>query len=82
MNNNSPKNKVITKHKGIVVSDKMAKTVVIAVESFKTHPKYGKKYKSTKRYKAHDEEKKYKVGDVVEITPCAPISKDKRHRVI
>jgi small subunit ribosomal protein S17 len=82
MENNISKNKVITRHKGIVVSDKMAKTVVVAVESFKTHPKYGKKYKSTKRYKAHDEEKKYKVGDTVEIVPCAPISKDKRHKVL
>lgn len=70
------------KHKGIVVGDKLEKTVIVAVESFKTYPKYGKKYKSTKRYKAHDEEKKYKVGDTVEIISCRPISKDKRHKVI
>jgi len=60
-------NKIIIKKKGVVVSDKMAKTVVVAVDSFKTHPKYNKKYKSTKRYKAHDEEGKYKLGDVMEI---------------
>lgn len=81
MENNSEKNIVIRK-KGIVVSDKMAKTVVVAVDSFKTHPKYKKKYKSTKRYKAHDAEGKYKVGDVVEIVPCQPVSKDKRYKVV
>ena len=76
------KKKIIIKKKGTVVSDKMKKTVVVAVESFKTHPKYQKKYRSTKRYKAHDEEGKYKVGDVVEIIPCRPISKDKRFKVL
>jgi len=75
-------NKIIIKKKGVVVSDKMAKTVVVAVDSFKTHPKYNKKYKSTKRYKAHDEEGKYKLGDVIEIVPCKPISKDKRYKVV
>lgn len=75
-------NKILIKKKGIVVSDKMEKTVVVAVESFKTHPKYLKKYKSTKRYKAHDAENKYKVGDVVEIVACRPISKDKRFKVV
>ena len=73
---------VLMRKKGRVVSDKMDKTVVVAVESFKTHPKYKKKYKSTKRYKAHDSENKYKVGDMVEIIPCRPISKDKRYRVV
>ena len=77
-NNNS----IIIKKKGIVVSDKMAKTVVVTVESLKTHAKYRKKYRSTKRYKAHDEDGKYKNGDVVEIVPCRPISKDKRYKVV
>jgi len=54
---------------------------VVAVDSFKTHAKYKKKYKSTKRYKAHDSENKYKVGDKVEIIPCKPMSKDKRYKV-
>lgn len=76
------KNKIVIKKKGVVVSDKMAKTVVVAVDSLKTHSKYQKKYKSTKRYKAHDEEGKYKLGDVVEIVPCRPISKDKRYKVV
>ena len=75
------KNKIIIKKKGTVVSDKMDKTVVVAVVSFKTHTKYKKKYKSTKKYKAHDAENKYKVGDVVEIIPCRPLSKDKRYKV-
>lgn len=68
--------------KGIVVSDKMDKTVVVAVDSFKTHSKYRKKFKVTKRYKAHDEENKHKVGDIVEIVPTRPISKDKSYKVL
>jgi len=82
MEKNLEKAKIIIKKKGIVVSDKMAKTVVVAVQSLKTHPKYNKKYKSTKKYKAHDEEGKYKVGDAVEIIPCKPMSKDKRYKVV
>ncbi|HCU70227.1 MAG TPA: 30S ribosomal protein S17 [Candidatus Moranbacteria bacterium] len=76
------KKKVIIKKKGIVVSDKMTKTVVVAVDSLKTHPKYKKKYISTKKYKAHDAEGKYKTGDEVEIVPCKPMSKDKCYKVI
>jgi small subunit ribosomal protein S17 len=76
------KDKIVIKKKGIVVSDKMDKTVVVAVDIFKTHPKYKKKYKSTKKYKAHDEENKYKTEDVIEIIPCRPYSKTKRYKVI
>lgn len=76
------KNKIIAKKRGVIVSDKMNKTVVVAVDSFKTHPKYKKKFKVTKRYKAHDEENKYKVGDIVEVVPCRPRSKDKRYKVV
>jgi len=75
-------NGIIIRKKGVVVSDKMNKTVVVAVGDFKTDAKYKKKYKSTKRYKAHDEENKYKVGDAVEIVPCRPISKDKSYKVV
>ena len=75
------KNKIIIRKKGIVTSDKMDKTVVVAITSLKTHSKYRKKYKSTKSYKAHDEEKKCRVGDTVEIVPCRPFSKDKRYKV-
>ena len=70
--------KLATK-KGKVVSDSMEKTIVVAVESLKTHPKYLKKYRSTKKYKVHDEENKCKVGDVVQFVQCRPLSKDKNH---
>ena len=68
--------------KGVVISDKMDKTVVVSVSNFVKHPKYGKYYKVSKKYKAHDEENKYKIGDKVEIVETRPISKDKRFRVI
>ena len=64
--------------KGVVVSDKMNKTVVVAVSRFVKHPLYGKYYKVTKKYKAHDENDKYKTGDKVEIVETRPISKDKK----
>ena len=67
--------------KGVVVSDKMDKTIVVAVSRFIKHPKYGKFYSQTKKYKAHDEENKYKTGDKVEIIETRPISKDKKFRV-
>ncbi len=67
--------------KGVVVSDKMDKTVVVSVSRFVKHPKYGKFYKINKKYKAHDEENKYKIGDKVEIVETRPISKDKRFKV-
>ncbi len=63
---------------GKVVSDKMDKTVVVAVERLKTHPLYKKQYKTTAKFKAHDEKNEYKVGDVVEITESRPISKQKK----
>ncbi|MDQ1284139.1 MAG: small subunit ribosomal protein [Patescibacteria group bacterium] len=81
MEKNSTNNKISARKKGVVVSDKSDKTIVVAVESFKTHPKYLKKIKSTKKYKVHDEENKYKVGDVVEIVPTKPMSKDKYYKV-
>jgi small subunit ribosomal protein S17 len=68
--------------KGVVVSDKMDKTVVVSISRFVKHPKYGKFYKINKKYKAHDEENKYKIGDKVEIIETRPISKDKRFKVI
>jgi small subunit ribosomal protein S17 len=67
---------------GVVVSDKMNKTIVVSISRFVKHPKYGKFYKINKKYKAHDEENKYKIGDKVEITETKPISKDKRFKVI
>ena len=66
------------KLKGEVVSDKMQKTVVVAVTRLKPHPKYKNYHKETKRYKAHDEKQEYKVGDAVVIHETRPTSKDKR----
>jgi len=74
--------KKLAKKKGIVVSDKMDKTIVVAVQTLKTHPKYLKKYLSTKKYKVHDSENKFKKGDVVEFIQCRPLSKDKSHVVV
>lgn len=72
-------NKVL---KGVVVSDKMDKTVVVEVTRFVEHKKYGKRIKKTKNYKAHDAENVKKVGDMVEIEEVRPISKDKHFKVI
>jgi small subunit ribosomal protein S17 len=63
---------------GRVISDKMQKTIVVAVESFKQHPVYKKNYRWTKHYKAHDEENTARIGDVVRIEETRPISKEKR----
>ena len=67
---------------GIVVSDKMQKTVVVAIERRVPHPVYGKMVTRTKRLKAHDEENSAKVGDTVRIVETRPLSKDKRWRVV
>ncbi|MFN3680202.1 30S ribosomal protein S17 [uncultured Thermosynechococcus sp.] len=63
---------------GIVVSDKMQKTVVVAVENRAPHPKYGKIVVKTRRYKAHDENNEAKVGDRVRIRETRPLSRTKR----
>lgn len=67
---------------GIVVSDKMQKTRVVKVETLKTHPKYKRRYRSHKKYKAHDEENQYHVGDRVVIQEARPMSKDKRWIIV
>ncbi len=67
---------------GVVVSDKMEKTVVVAIESRTAHPRYGKIVVRTKRYKAHDEENQCKVGDQVRIRETRPMSKTKRWAVV
>ena len=67
---------------GTVVSNKMQKTVVVKVERIKEHPRYKKRYKVHKKYKAHDEKGECKVGDKVIIEECRPMSKEKRWRVI
>lgn len=67
---------------GLVVSDKMQKTVVVAIERRVAHPVYGKMVTRTTRLKAHDEENTAKAGDTVRIMETRPLSKDKRWRVV
>ena len=63
---------------GKVVSAGMNKTIVVQTETYKRHPLYKKRVKYSKKYKAHDEENKAKVGDTVKIIACRPLSKTKR----
>jgi len=67
--------------KGVVVSDKMDKTVVVKIDRIKTHPIYKKKFVMSQKFKAHDEKNEYKIGDIVEIVETKPISGDKRFKV-
>jgi len=67
---------------GKVVSDKMDKTVVVAIETLVRHPLYGKTVKRTKKFKAHDEENSCRVGDKVRVMETRPLSKEKRWRVV
>jgi small subunit ribosomal protein S17 len=67
---------------GVVVSDKMQKTVVVSIERRLAHPIYGKMVTRTKRLKAHDEQNSAKTGDTVRIMETRPLSKDKRWRVV
>jgi len=68
--------------KGVVVSDKMQKTRVVAVSHEKKHPRYLKYYKVTERFKAHDENNEYHTGDKVVLRETRPLSKDKRWVII
>ena len=77
MERNSRKNKV-----GRVVSDKMDKTVVVAVETKVRHPLYGKTMNRTTKFKAHDENNEAKLNDRVSIMETRPLSKDKRWRLV
>jgi small subunit ribosomal protein S17 len=79
MINTTAKAKIL---KGVVTSDKMDKTVVVAVNRLVKHPKYGKFIKRTKKYKAHDETNQYKIGQNVSIQEVRPISKDKTFKVV
>ena len=69
-------------YQGRVVSDKMDKTITVLVETRKTHPKYGKRVKYSKKYKAHDEENRAKEGDIVRIMETRPLSATKRFRLL
>ena len=68
--------------KGVIVSDKMGKTVTVLVDRYVKHPKYKKYQKISKKYKAHDENNSFHTGDVVSIKESKPISKDKHFIVV
>ncbi len=67
---------------GIVTSTKMQKTIVVTVETYKTHPKYKKRYKSSVKFYAHDEKGLAKVGDVVTVSETRPLSRLKRWMLV
>lgn len=76
------RDKIKRKFQGIVVSDKMDKTIVVKVERIKKHPKYKKRYKVYKKFKVHDEKNEAKVGDKVIFEEYRPISREKRWRLV
>lgn len=82
MNDKTEKRVIKRRLEGVVVSDKMQKTVVVRVTRFKKHPKYLKYYKVSHRFKAHDEAGEYKTGDKILIEETRPLSKDKRWKVV
>jgi small subunit ribosomal protein S17 len=85
MENKTEQKNIVKKQKtlsGVVVSDKMTDTAVVAVERYVKHPKYGKFIKRVKRYKAHDKDNQHKVGEKVSIEQTRPISKDKTFKII
>lgn len=67
---------------GVVVSAKMAKTLVVKVGRLKKHPIYLKRYAMSRKYKVHDEKQQYQEGDKVRFAECRPLSKEKKWRVI
>ena len=69
-------------YRGVVVSDKMDKTITVRIDTKKTHPLYGKRVKYSKKYTAHDEKNEAKVGDKVRIVETRPLSKKKRFRLV
>ena len=79
---NAPQRATRKTRVGLVVSDKMEKTVVVAIERRVPHPVYGKMMTRTTRLKAHDEENTAKAGDTVRIMETRPMSKDKRWRLV
>jgi len=75
-------NAIIRRFHGVVVSDKMNKTIVVSVATVKIHQKYKKSFAASRRYKVHDEKNQFKTGDTITFVPCRPLSKDKRWRVL
>ena len=76
------KKKITRVFQGEVISDKGEKTIVVRIDRVKVHPKYKKRYVSSKKYHVHDFKNEYKVGDVVKFKECRPLSKTKRWRVL
>lgn len=68
--------------RGTVVSDKMEKTIVVAITTKKPHPIYGRRVKHTTKFKVHDENNEARIGDVVEVMETRPLSKDKHFRLV
>ena len=69
-------------YRGVVVSDKMDKTITVRIDTKKTHPLYGKRVKYSKKFKAHDENNECNIGDKVKVMETRPLSKDKRWRLV
>lgn len=69
-------------YQGRVISDKMEKTITVVVETYKTHPVYGKRVKYSKKYYAQDDNNEAKVGDIVRIMETRPLSRTKRFRLL
>ena len=82
MSENKTTTKTKRRQKGVIVSDRMQKTVVVLIERTVQHPKYGKRFTVSKKYKAHNPTGEFKTGDKVVIEETRPISKDKRWRVV
>lgn len=75
--------KIIKKiFRGVVISDKMDKTVIVKVIKSKIHPLYKKYFENSKNYKVHDSQNKFHIGDKVNFIECRPLSKDKKWKVI
>ena len=77
----APVKKIIRTFQGIVVSDKMDKTIVVRVDHIKADPKYKKRYQVSRNFKVHDANNEYQTGDQVSFVACRPFSKDKCWRV-
>lgn len=74
--------KIERQWQGVVISDKMAKTIVVKVDRVSVHPKYKKRFTVSRKYKVHDEKNVAKIGDTVVFIACRPLSKDKNHRLL
>jgi small subunit ribosomal protein S17 len=81
-NKNIAKTKMRRQLSGVVVSNKMTKTIVVSVDRVAVHPKYKKRYTVSKKYKVHDEKGQFQEGDKVNFVACRPLSKDKCWRAI